>query len=196
MTRCQLIIDPPGAGSWNMAVDECLLAAAADEGLAALRFYQWKEPTLSLGYFQSYDDRRHHPASAPCPVVRRQSGGGAILHDCELTYSLTMPSGHQLARDAQQLYSAVHQTLASALKTFGVPTRIRDVPEEAEQPEEPFLCFLRRGHGDLLWMSTDSSRSTAVKIAGSAQRRRRGALLQHGSVLLGRSPAAPEAATT
>ena len=71
-----------------MAVDEALLIDAAENGVATLRFYQWSEPTLSLGYFQRYDDRDQHAASRECAVVRRQTGGGAILHDRELTYSL------------------------------------------------------------------------------------------------------------
>ena len=58
-----LLLDPPAAGAWNMAVDETLLEAAAAEGQCTLRFYQWAEPTLSLGYFQAYADRNQHEAS-------------------------------------------------------------------------------------------------------------------------------------
>ena len=76
-----LIIDPPASGAWNMAVDEALLIDAADSGIATLRFYQWDVPTLSLGYFQAYDDRHQHAASGDCVCVRRQTGGGAIVHD-------------------------------------------------------------------------------------------------------------------
>ncbi len=70
--------------------------AAVASGLASLRFYQWNQPTLSLGYFQSYEDRGRHAASQECTVVRRQTGGGAILHDRELTYSLILPATHPL----------------------------------------------------------------------------------------------------
>ncbi len=80
-----LLLDPPAPGAWNMAVDEALLEDAALERRCWLRFYRWQEPTLSLGYFQSYADRRQHPASSGCPAVRRTSGGGAILHDAEVT---------------------------------------------------------------------------------------------------------------
>ena len=75
-----------------MAVDETLLFDAAENGTATLRFYSWDEPTLSLGYFQRYADREQHTASRTCAVVRRQTGGGAILHDRELTYSLALPA--------------------------------------------------------------------------------------------------------
>src|SRR5882724_9809402 len=91
MEHLRLIIDPPAHGAWNMAVDEALLESAAVDGIATLRLYQWSEPTLSLGYFQPAADRQTHPASRECPLVRRASGGGAILHDRELTYSLAIP---------------------------------------------------------------------------------------------------------
>jgi lipoate-protein ligase A len=176
----RILFDPPASGAWNMAVDEALLEAAADERSCALRFYRWEEPTLSLGYFQVYDDRRRHAASASCPVVRRASGGGAILHDVELTYSLAVPNRHPLAVDRLRTYRVVHQALIDVLADWGVPGEwfVGDSRREA------FLCFERRSSGDVL--------VGGVKVAGSAQRRRRGAVLQHGSVLLARSDAAPE----
>ena len=96
-TEFHLLLDPPGDGAWNMAVDETLLEAAAAEGLCSLRFYQWAEPTLSLGYFQAYADRNQHEASRQSAVVRRASGGGAIMHDFDVTYSLAVPERHPLA---------------------------------------------------------------------------------------------------
>jgi lipoyl(octanoyl) transferase len=174
-----------------MAVDDALMEAAAADGVAALRFYEWAEPTLSLGYFQRADDRRQHLASLACPLVRRSSGGGAILHDRELTYSLAIPSGHPWAANAERLYLATHEGLAAALATLGVAASPRGQaePDRADAPETqggtlPLLCFQRRAVGDLL--------VGEAKIAGSAQRRRRGAVLQHGSVLLAASRFAPE----
>lgn len=70
--RCRLLRHAPAPGAWNMAVDEVLLERA----VACLRFYRWSEPTLSLGYFQAYADRREHPPSLPCAAVRRLTGGG------------------------------------------------------------------------------------------------------------------------
>ena len=81
-----LLLDPPASGAWNMAVDEVLWRWSAAAGRCCWRFYRWEEPTLSLGYFQSYDDRARHAASQGCPVVRRPSGGGAIVHDKEKGY--------------------------------------------------------------------------------------------------------------
>jgi lipoate-protein ligase A len=179
-----------------MAIDEALLNAAAEEDVLTLRFYQWAEPTLSLGYFQRYADREQHLPSRECAVVRRQSGGGAILHDRELTYSLTIPGNHPLAKDAQALYLAFHGSLVAWLKTRRVEARVHETPSALTPDEEPFLCFQRRAMGDVL-VTPASERTTAdgpssYKILGSAQRRRRGAILQHGSLLLARSPAAPE----
>lgn len=192
----RLQIDPPAAGAWNMAVDEALLEAAATKGQPTLRFYQWQEPTLSLGYFQEYEDRRLHEASAGCPTVRRSSGGGAILHDRELTYSLAVPEGHPLVADRLRTYRVIHESLIETLSDWGIEATLytcgmADADRKHSQSgaavplgRQPFLCFQRRSLGDVL--------AGGVKIAGSAQRRRRGAVLQHGSVLLARSAAAQE----
>jgi len=101
-TACHLLIDPPASGSWNMAVDEVLLGAVAKSGTSALRFYQWKSPTLSLGYFQSYSERSKHPTSLAADALRRLSGGGAILHDRELTYSLILPASPRFIKTSLQ----------------------------------------------------------------------------------------------
>ncbi len=164
-----------------MAVDEMLLERTAEGAGFQLRFYQWEEPTLSLGYFQPLSDRAEHAASRDCPVVRRLSGGGTILHDRELTYSLTVPARHPLAVDAHKLYLSVHESLVEALASFGVTAVLRTSVGDGP---DPFLCFARRSVGDVLVSGT--------KIAGSAERRRRGVILQHGSVLLETSSFAPE----
>ncbi len=175
-----------------MAVDEALLESAAADGQCTLRFYRWDGPTLSLGYFQSYDDRWQHAASSRSAVVRRASGGGAILHDHELTYSLAVPAGHPLALGRLRLYAAVHSALIEALAQWEIEASMLEPPNRPQadaggiRKRQPFLCFLRRSPGDVL--------VGGAKVAGSAQRRCRGAVLQHGSVLLARSAAAPELA--
>jgi lipoate-protein ligase A len=181
---CRLFLDPPASGAWNMAVDEALLeSAAADEGFS-LRFYRWIEPTLSLGYFQKFDDRNDHAASRNCAIVRRATGGGAILHDSEVTYSITVPPGNRLASQHLILYKSVHAALIEVLAGFGFHAAIYVAENRNENANEPFLCFQRRSPGDVLLSD--------LKIAGSAQRRFKGAVLQHGSVLLRRSDMAPE----
>jgi len=207
-TLCRLIYHPAASGPWNMAVDEALLLSAVEERAATLRFYGWSEPTLSLGYFQQYADRQRHLSSATCAVVRRLSGGGAIVHDRELTYSLALPAGHSLARATEQLYLTVHRTIAEFLNRWlsqegeQPATRHRvDLKEEGTSrspAEQPFLCFLRHEKDDGLLRPSSNEHAQAregtSKIFGSAQRRRRGAVLLHGSLLLQRSPAAPELA--
>jgi len=178
------VIDPPAAGAWNMAVDELLWQWSAEAGRPCWRFYRWKEPTLSLGYFQAYADRRRHVASRNCPVVRRPSGGGAIVHDAELTYSFALPSEHPLAGRPVRLYETVHVTLVDVLADRGIAAALCGQSEGPIPGRQPFLCFRRRSPGDVL--------VGEVKIAGSAQRRSKQAVLQHGSVLLACSPAAPE----
>lgn len=186
MTSCRLLIDPPGAGAWNMAVDEALLEWCEQGGGCCWRFYRWQPATLSLGYFQTYGSRQQHAASLGCPAVRRPSGGGAIVHDRELTYSLVVPRRHPLGAQRHRLYETVHDSLIEVLAAAGIRAALCQGPPHDRPGPEPFLCFQRRAAGDVL--------VGPVKVAGSAQRRSRDALLQQGSVLLGRSAAAPELA--
>jgi lipoate-protein ligase A len=168
-----------------MAVDEMLMQWAAATGGCCWRFYRWQEPTLSLGYFQRYEDRRRHPGSADLPAVRRISGGGAIVHDVELTYSFALPMGTFPTQRAL-LYEIIHLSLIDVLSDAGVTAYLHKGAAEANPKRQPFLCFQRRAPGDVL--------VGQAKIAGSAQRRSSGAVLQHGSVLLERCPATPELA--
>ena len=189
---CRLLLHEPSAGAWNMAVDEMLLERAQHGGTACLRFYGWSEPTLSLGYFQQYEHRGQHAASLDCAAVRRLTGGGAILHDAELTYSLVLPAQHPLTAHRDELYRAVHGCLIEVLRHLEIPAQLciganrgnAKADEKHDAAPAPFLCFQRRALGDVLVGET--------KIAGSAQRRRGGAVLQHGSLVWRTSPAAPE----
>jgi len=180
----RLIIDEPASGSWNMALDEALLESASTNKRATLRFYGWSAPTLSLGYFQRYEERQQHVPSRNCALVRRGSGGGAILHDRELTYSFVVPITDRVGADVEQLYDVFHQTLVEELRSRGVPAKLCESPPKVARDAELFLCFQRRSTGDVLLADT--------KICGSAQRRHQGAVLQHGSLLLQASPCAPE----
>ena len=175
----RLLTEPPAGGAWNMAVDEALLISAASGQTATLRFYGWSEPTVSLGYFQRLHDRYEHDPAAVCPVVRRSTGGGAIVHDNELTYSIVLPRHGQFKDATRSLYQALHLTLVQTLGSFGLECELF-VPGQNQARGLPFLCFQRRTEGDVLFQGN--------KIAGSAQRRHKGSVLQHGSVLLGKSP--------
>jgi lipoate-protein ligase A len=208
VAEIRFIVDPPTPGAQNMAVDEALLLDAVESGIATLRFYAWSEPTLSLGYFQRFEDRYSHPTSRQCTIVRRQTGGGAILHDRELTYSVTLPARHALARESESLYAAVHEAFIAELNplvaTANLPWHLVRHDHKSTLPasKEPFLCFQRRARGDVLLvpsasadnphLATTQNSSSTAKILGSAQRRFRGAILQHGSLLLEKSPQSPE----
>jgi lipoate-protein ligase A len=184
MMLCRLIHDSAASGAWNMAADEALLVAAAEDGLCTLRTYSWEEPTLSLGYFQEYADRQRHPASSRCPCVRRASGGGAIMHDREITYSISIPPALGWAKKHLTLYEAFHAALLETLAAQGFTAELSRPAGSQRDRAQPFLCFERRAPGDVL--------VGEVKIAGSAQRRYGGAVVQHGSILLEKSPSAPE----
>lgn len=173
-----------------MAVDEVLLDYAVRESVGWLRFYRWVPATLSLGYFQQAAERDAHAPSRAAPAVRRLTGGGAIIHDAELTYSLVLPAGHRLAALRDRLYAVVHEALVETLAAVGIEA-VRWPADRPGPTPEPFLCFLRRAPGDVVVGITEEN-PLGVKIAGSAQRRRHGAVLQHGSLLVRRSPAAPE----
>lgn len=211
MAKHRLLIDPPAAGPWNMAVDEALLIDAAESGVATLRLYQWQSPTLSLGYFQAYEERSQHSASRECACVRRQTGGGAIVHDREITYSVALPPDHPHSSRCNELYTLVHEAFIEslAIATIGSASdfkirrltdsnqSVADRPGFAESSGPPFLCFERRTAGDVVVLPRShvgaaEQENRDSKILGSAQRRTRGALLQHGSLLLRKSPAAPE----
>lgn len=179
MTDCRLIIDSPKPGAENMAIDEAILLAATVDPTFTLRLYRWSEPTLSLGYFQPHADRDAHTPSLPCPCVRRHSGGGAIMHDHELTYSIVVPVSDRWSTGATELYQQVHGALIHCYREFGVNATLSE-----DGDKQPFLCFQRRSDGDILVENH--------KVTGSAQRRHRGALLQHGSILLRKSDHAPE----
>ena len=191
-----------------MAVDEALLIDAAEHNTATLRFYSWNEPTLSLGYFQRYADREQHAASRECAVVRRQTGGGAILHDRELTYSLALPASHPLDEAKRKLYRIVHEVFIDVLSQPGHPRLGWSVTNPRTGPKvQPATSLSYASSESRLATSFSPPRNNlkhdmsqkpaaplSSKILGSAQRRYRGAVLQHGSLLLERSPAAPELA--
>lgn len=181
---CHVYIDSePHPGDWNMAADEFLLQAAMERGQCSVRVYRWAVPTLSLGYFQTPDDIPEPLRSAGLPIVRRLSGGGTILHHHELTYSCAVPAGHELARSPKELYHRAHEVIIRQLDRWGIASRLRGTAEDDRRDE--FLCFAR---GD----SFDVVMGPGHKVVGSAQRRRKGAVLQHGSVVLRRSALAPQ----
>lgn len=177
-----LIHSEPQSGAWNMAVDEVLLESAIATDLATLRFYRWREPTASLGYFQREADFLAETRFATLPAVRRLSGGGTLVHDRELTYSLTLPPSQQLIGRPMELYDIVHEVFINVFHRRGIAIRQRG--SSVHRKEEPLLCFAREDEHDLVLLGH--------KVLGSAQRRRRGAILQHGGLVLEASSVTPD----
>lgn len=181
----------------NMAADQSMLESVDAGGPPTLRFYRWQTPTLSLGYFQSRSDRDQHAESLGAECVRRASGGGAIVHHHELTYSIAWPIDGNVRGANLVLYRQVRDAIVEALLTLGVHAvpfadlagaRVaRPVGRSGEGTNpgvDPFLCFQRRTADDLI--------VAGYKVLGSAQRKGKRAVLQHGSLLLAASPLAPQ----
>lgn len=152
----------------------------AGEGASppTVRVYQWIRPTISLGYFQHFADfEKLPPPARELPVVRRITGGGAILHDLELTYSIAVPVGHALVvGGAGRLYETAHQAVIHTLQELGATASLSGCSDDSGAARGPFFCFARRHCLDVI--------VGLEKIAGSAQRRTRTAVLQHGSIVL------------
>jgi lipoate-protein ligase A len=167
--------------AFNMAVDEALLLShEAGQSPPTLRVYTWSAPTLSLGYAQNVGKevdtaacRRHRVT-----LVRRPTGGRAVLHDQEATYSVVMPL--RLAdRDASitEHYHRIGVALAAALRHAGLAVRLERPSVLAATPRSASpACFAA--------MSRYELSATGRKLVGSAQKRARRSLLQHGSIPL------------
>jgi len=167
-----------------MARDEHLLYSERLRS-AAVRIYGWSPPTISLGYFQRHDELAQLPPDLrELAVVRRTTGGGAILHDREVTYCLVIEDRLPAARRAPaNLYRLVHESWRDAIAAEGPKAAL--APDSFPFPAPrggPFFCFEKPGRTDLI--------VGGAKLLGSAQRRIPGRVLQHGSLLLGRRFAA------
>lgn len=172
----RLLCDRPLAGPRNMALDEALLrAVAAADAPPTLRLYAWQPPALSLGFGQPLRDvDEQRLAERGWGLVRRLTGGRAILHTGELTYSITLPGGHPLAQgNVIESYRRISAALAAAVIALGVSPYSE---RASERRAGSAVCFETPSHYEL----TVNGR----KLAGSAQARRFGGLLQHGSLPL------------
>lgn len=158
-----------------MARDVALHARAANTGETVFSIYSWSAPTLSLGRNQpargSYDQEKLR--SSGVDVVRRPTGGRAILHDREVTYSVTAPLDDEVALG--ETYDRINRILRSGLSRLGVFVETAGRVERAQVPSTR-PCFETPFEGELV--------AGGAKLVGSAQWRNGGALLQHGSILV------------
>jgi len=163
--------------AFNMGLDEALLES--EDSPPTLRFYSWRPDTLSLGYFQRFEDVPG--AEGAGAVVRRITGGGAIHHVRELTFSIAASLDHPLYQGPiADSYARVHEAIAVALAEVGVPARMRGDERLASDRSGTGMCFHKSTPLDLAW--------NGRKGVGSAQRRKNGRVLHHGSIKLGTSP--------
>jgi lipoate-protein ligase A len=172
-TPWRLLDTPPAPGAWNMAVDEALAESVRAGGPPVLRVYRWSPACLSLGRNQpsgGYD--RDEIRRRGLDVVRRPTGGRAVLHHRELTYSVATREG--ALGGPRQSYAALNRALVAGLARLGVPARLQ--PAGAERAPLPSLapCFEQPVEGEVT--------AEGRKLVGSAQRMDRGVMLQHGSL--------------
>jgi lipoate-protein ligase A len=173
--RWRLLTTPPLGGAENMALDEVLLRRAAATGEAVLRVYAWRDPTLSLGRNQPARDE-YDPAALEAlgvGVVRRLTGGRAVLHHREVTYSVTAPDS--LGSALRDAYLRINEILVHGLRLLGVDASIATRAGRAPLPSTA-PCFEEPTEGELV--------TGGRKLVGSAQYREATALLQHGSILI------------
>ena len=174
-SRWRLLVTPAHSGVENMALDEALLRRASHSGETVVRVYTWVRPTLSLGRNQ----RAHHvydPVLARThgiDIVRRMTGGRALLHHREITYSVSGPADqtHSIAA----AYLEINRVLLHALRTLGVNASMAE-PGGRTPPPESAPCFETPSRGEIV--------VGGRKLVGSAQVHEGGAYLQHGSILI------------
>ncbi len=173
-----------GDPGFHMAADEALLVST--DPRPALRFYTWEPEALSLGYFQRIADV---PAARIAPaVVRRMTGGGAIHHANELTFSIAAPLDHPLYRGTlRESYAHVHAVLSGVLAELGIAAELRASRALRSDRADTGMCFHHSTPLDLAWDER--------KGVGSAQRRRAGRVLHHGSIKLRTAALEPGVAT-
>jgi lipoyl(octanoyl) transferase len=177
----RVIHDPPMPGQYNMERDLSLHREVSRGAPPTLRFYRWDPPAVSLGRFQKPDEVVD---AAACrrrgiDIVRRPTGGRALLHHRELTYSLAVPESHPLIPSSiLEAYKIFSLALIRGFAGLGIRASLAP-GENRGRGLAPGACF-----------DTPSAYEIQIdgkKVVGSAQLRRHGALLQHGAVLLGLS---------
>ena len=171
----------PHFAAMNMAIDEALLEQAT---VASIRFYRWRAPALSFGYFGEFGEVAIHERERD--LVRRWTGGGIVFHGDDLTYSIVIPVRDSVfAESSMNIYKKIHRALADALNGIGkravvvgsMDPESRCVavrPTRAGIGDAGYNCFANPVHADVML--------NGRKIAGAAQRRTRRGLLQQGSI--------------
>ncbi len=188
MNRWRFIDSGPGTGAENMAEDEMLLKEAADgHALPTLRLYTWDPAAVSLGRFQDIDASVNRDACKRrgIDIVRRTTGGRAVLHSLELTYGIISRTDNPVfPNSVLGTYKVIAEALLAGLEELGIRAEMvsrsgRHAGMVKTRSKDP-SCFSSASWYEILVNNR--------KIIGSAQRRIAGAFLQHGSVLIGHDP--------
>jgi lipoate-protein ligase A len=163
------------SGAMNMALDDALLqSVSAGSSPPILRLYRWKPATLTLGYAQRVNAGIDLGACrrAGVDVVRRPTGGRAVLHDQEVTYAIISPVGHPFGMTVSENYRVIAGILMAVLRHFDLPAEL--VPGRSRGGQGKAVCFTAPAQHELL--------IKGCKVAGCAQKRRGSTFLQHGSI--------------
>jgi lipoate-protein ligase A len=179
MNTWRLLITPPARGAWNMAVDEAILEhIGRGASSPTLRLYAWTPACLSLGHAQPFADvDRTRLKERGWEVVRRATGGRAILHTDELTYSVIAPTNEpRVAGSVLESYNRLAQALLRVVYDLGLPVEIKDEVAQNDILRNNPICFEVP--------STYEITVHGKKLIGSAQARKKEGVLQHGSLPL------------
>ena len=183
MEEWRVIDDGPRDGASNMAIDRAILAACASgEVPPTLRLYSWKRPTLTIGYAQNINGEIDFERCREMgiQVVRRPTGGRALLHHHELTYSLTAPVPHpKFPSSLQGAYKVITRALLGGLEELGIKDAVLVNARKIDRRKVSFSspsCLSSINNWEI--------EVRGAKLVGSAQRRTKRAFLQHGSILI------------
>lgn len=179
MSKWRLILNPPQDGAWNMAVDEAILEFAANHIVPpTLRLYDWQPYTLSLGHAQPVSDvHLEKLQKRKWGLVRRPTGGHAILHADELTYSICAPEDNDIVQGGVlESYRKISRGLLEALEILGIhaDSKPKDSSDRGKNTDP--VCFHYPSDYEITYQNK--------KIIGSAQARKKGGVLQHGAIPL------------
>jgi lipoate-protein ligase A len=168
--------ESPHSAAINMSIDEALLESAS---IPTIRFYRWRSPALSFGYFGKFSDVAIYAAERD--LVRRWTGGGIVFHGDDLTYSIVIPANHPVFDESSiAIYEKIHRALADALNGLGERAVVAGgvdpggIALSKHAAASGYNCFANPVRADVM--------INGRKIAGAAQRRTRRGLLQQGSI--------------
>lgn len=180
--ECRLLIDPPSDAAWNMACDEAMMQGLVEGKCPpTLRFYQWHPAAISLGYFQRIEKELDLDLCRRkgIQVVRRLTGGRAVLHAAEVTYSIVIrETDPGISDSVTQAYLFFSRAIVAGFSSLGITAELSPVMRTNRMAvnAQSAACFDAPSSYEILVQSK--------KAVGSAQVRKNGVLLQHGSIVL------------